>query len=74
MIFLVYCYCITKCFYCKTNKSAGESDSTVDHFRLRQSTEEIQNLVLALLNKTIAEKLTSSILSLRETYLGTLQR
>jgi hypothetical protein len=53
---------------------AEEDNSSVDHFQLRQSTEEIQNLVLALLNKTIAEKLTWSILSLRETYLGTLQR
>ncbi|XP_057364454.1 dual serine/threonine and tyrosine protein kinase-like isoform X1 [Daphnia carinata] len=51
-----------------------EDCSSVDHHQLRKSTEEIQNLVLALLNKTIAEKLTSSVLSLRETYLGTLQR
>lgn len=51
-----------------------EDETSVDQYRLRQSTEEIQNLVLGLLNKTIAEKLTSSILSLRETYLGTLQR
>lgn len=54
--------------------SIGEDHSSVDYHQLRKSTEEIQNLVLALLNKTIAEKLTSSVLSLRETYLGTLQR
>ncbi len=36
--------------------------------------EEIQNLVLSQLNKAIAEKLTTTILNLREAYLGTLQR
>ena len=56
------------------NFTEDDESSVVDQCRLRQSTEEIQNLVLAMLNKTIAEKLTSSILSLRETYLGTLQR
>lgn len=51
-----------------------EDYTNLEQYEIRKSTEEIQNLVLALLNKTIAEKLTSSILSLRETYLGTLQR
>ena len=41
---------------------------------MHQYTEEIQNLVLSILNKTIAEKLTTTILNLREAYLGTLER
>ena len=65
---------LLKHFILLINFTEDDESSVVDQCRLRQSTEEIQNLVLAMLNKTIAEKLTSSILSLRETYLGTLQR
>jgi len=49
-------------------------EDALDNLQLRKSTEEIQNLVLSQLNQAIAEKLTTSILDLRETYLGTLQR
>nr|CAG4648003.1 EOG090X085R [Moina brachiata] len=48
--------------------------STLDHSQMDQATEEIQNHVLGLLNRAIAEKVTASMLSLRETYIGTLQR
>ena len=51
-----------------------DSGVRFDNSRVRQCTEEIQNLVLSILNKAIAEKLTTTILNLREAYLGTLQR
>lgn len=54
--------------------SSDDDVSTLDHSKMDQATEEIQNHVLGLLNRAIAEKVTASMLSLRETYIGTLQR
>ena len=58
----------------KIIKFLVEEAESMDSQQVRKSTEEIQNLVLSLLNQAIADKLSTSILDLRETYLGTLQR
>ena len=72
----IRCLCLIFHFITITlyRHSTEEDVSNLGSQQLRKSTEETQNLVLSLLNQAIAEKLTSSILDLRETYLGTLQR